>query len=513
MRQVCSAMSTNKYFIATLVFFNGCLQISAQTTSQRLDSLFNSLNDYKQISGSILIAQGRNIITKKYFGFADLQNNIKNSDSTEFTLASVSKVFTSTAILQLKDKGKFKLDDLFIKYFPDFPYPNITIRNLLSHTSGLPDYEIYEKQRKEHPDTIFTIKDVIPSLKMWKQPLHFETGAKWQYSNTNFCLLALLVEKASGMSFQKYMLQNIFNPTKMYNTFFQKDINKNRSSNIAINYEHPFLYTSAYKNVDSLKKYRWRLHNASGLVGQGNMETTAEDLLKFDEALYTGKLLKSSTLQEAFTPSKLNNGENTNANIGIGKASYGLGWFIFNDSTNGKIVWHTGGQPGALSIFLRNITKKQTIIMFDNNFHKSLYANAVNAMNILNNQSFIIQKISVSQDYGNALAEKGIDGAFSELQKLLADSAHYYLNEDDMNELGLRLLYEAKFEEHNKLALEVLKLNTLFFPKSFNTYDSYGEALAQTGKKEEAIFMYKKSLELNPSNEGGRKAIEDLQKK
>jgi CubicO group peptidase (beta-lactamase class C family) len=506
-------MSTNKYFIVTLIFINCCIDISAQTIAQRLDSFFNSLNDYKQINGSILISQDGNVITKRYFGFADLQHNIKNSDNTEFTLASVSKVFTSTAILQLKDKGKFKLDDAFIRYFPDFPYPNITIRNLLSHTSGLPDYEIYEKQREEHPDTIFTIKDVIPSLKMWKQSLNFETGTRWQYSNTNFCLLALLVEKISGMSFQKYVQQNIFNPSKMYNTFFQKDINNSRSRNIAINYEHPFLYSSAYKNVDSLKQYRWRLYNASGLVGQGNIETTAEDLLKFDEALYTGNLLKPVTLQEAFTPTKLNNGENTNAAIGIGKASYGLGWFIFDDSTNGRIVWHTGGQPGALSIFLRNITKRQTIIMFDNNFHKSLYANAVNAMNILNNQPVSMKKISVTQDYGNTLAEKGIDAAFCELQKLLADSAHYYLNEDDMNELGLRLLYEAKFEGHNELALEVLKLNTLFFPNSFNTYDSYGEALAQTGKKEEAIFMYKKSLELNPSSEGGRKALEDLQKK
>jgi tetratricopeptide (TPR) repeat protein len=299
----------------------------------------------------------------------------------------------------------------------------------------------------------------------------------------------------------------------MYNTFFQKDINNSRSRNMAINYEHPFLYSSAYKNVDSLKQYRWRLYNASGLVGQGNIETTAEDLLKFDEALYTGKLLKPSTLQEAFTPTKLNNGENTNADIGIGKASYGLGWFIFDDSTNGKIVWHTGGQPGALSIFLRNITKKQTVIMFDNNFHKSLYANAVNAVNILNNQPVSIKKISVTQDYGKILAGKGVDAAFCELQKLLTDSAHYYLNEDDMNELGLRLLYEAKFEGHNELALEVLKLNTLFFPNSFNTYDSYGEALAQTGKKEEAIFMYKKSLELNPQSEGGKKALEELQKK
>jgi len=502
-----------KFFITTFIFTSCCFQSPAQTVSQRLDSFFNSLNDYKQISGSILIAQNENIITKKYFGFADLQSNIKNSDSTEFALASVSKVFTSTAILQLKEKGKLKLDDAFIKYFPDFPYPDITIRNLLSHTSGLPDYELFEKQINENPDKIFTINDVIPSLEIWKQPLNPEPGTKWKYSNTNFCLLALLVEKVSGLSFQKYVQQNIFSPLEMHNTFFLNDIPNIKNRNVAINYDHPFLYSSAYRNVDSMKQYRWRLYNASGFIGQGNIVTTADDLLKFDEALYSGKLLKSSTLKEAFTPTKLNNGENTNADIGIGKASYGLGWFIFNDTTNGKIVWHTGGQPGALSIFLRNISKKQTVIMFDNNFHKSLYANAVNAMAVLNSEPIITKKVSLAQDYGSALTEKGSDAAFCTLQKMQADSAHYYLSEDDMNELGLRLLYEAKFEGHNELALEVLKLNTLFFPHSFNTYDSYGEALARTGKKEEAIFMYKKSLELNPKSEGGKKALEELQKR
>jgi CubicO group peptidase (beta-lactamase class C family) len=513
MRRACAALSIRKYFIVSLIFISHLTQLSAQTVSSHLDSFFNSLNDYKQISGSILIAQDGNIITKRYFGFADIQNNLKNNDSTEFTLASVSKVFTSTAILQLKDKGKFKLDDAFIKYFPDFPYPNITIRNLLSHTSSLPDYEIYEKQINEHPDKIFTIKDVIPSLKMWKQPLKPETGTKWRYSNTNFCLLALLVEKASGLSFQKYIQQNIFTASKMHNTFFLSEAVNIKNRNIAVNYDHPNLYSSDYKNVDSIKQYRWRLYNASGFIGQGNILTTAEDLLKFDEVLYTGKLLKQSTLNEAFTPAKLNNGEIANADIGIGKASYGLGWFIFNDSTNGKIVWHTGGQPGALSIFLRNITKKQTVIMFDNNFHKSLYTNGANAMSILNGEPIITSKISSAQDYGSTLVEKGIDAAFCTLQKMQADSIHYYLSEDDINELGLRLLYEAKFAGHNELALEVLKLNTLFFPNSFNTYDSYGEALAQTGKKEEAIFMYKKSLKLNPQSEGGKKALEQLQKK
>jgi CubicO group peptidase (beta-lactamase class C family) len=484
-----------------------------QNIPQRLDSFFNSLYAYKEINGNVLIAENGNIIYKKSFGFSNFENQTPNTDSTGFTLASVSKVFTSTAILQLKDKGKLKLDDPVVKYFSDFPYPDITIRNLLSHTSGLPDYEIYEDQIAKSPNKLFSNTDVLPSLKMWKEPLSAKPGEKWQYSNTNFCLLALLVEKLSGLTFQNYLQKNIFASAKMYDTFFQTDSLHAKNKYKARNYEYPFLYSFSFKDVDSLKQYRWILINASGFVGQGNIITTNGDLLKFDKALYLGKILKPSTLLEAFTPMKLKNGENANADIGIGKASYGLGWFIFNDTTEGKIVWHTGGRPGALGIFIRNITKKQTVIMFDNAFHKSLYANGVNAMAILNNKQVNFKKVSLTRDYGSALVNKGIDIAFCRLQELQTDSAHYYLNEDDNNELGLRLLYEASFNGHNELALEVLKLNTLLFPKSFNTYDSYGEALSKTGKKEEAILMYKKSVEINPENEGGKKALEELMKK
>jgi len=499
-----------KIFFCTAVITIISTTAFPQATSAKLDSFFQSLYNYKQINGNVLIADNGSIVYERSFGFADFENQILNSDRTRFALASTSKIFTSAAVMQLKDKGKFKLDDPFKNYFPDFPYPDITIRNLLSHTSGLPDYQLYEEQIGKNPGKIFTNKDILPSLKMWHKPLSFKPGEKWGYSNTNFSLLAVLVEKISGLSFQSYLQKNIFIPAGMSDTYFLADPAYARDKNRAINYELPTLYTEKFQNADSVKKDHWRLYNASGFVGQGNIITTAKDLLKFDNALYSGKILKPSALKEAFTPTKLNNGQDSNADIGVGKASYGLGWFIFADTSAGKVVWHGGGVPGAVSIFLRNITKRQTVILFDNTFNKSLYANGVNAMAVLNNKPFNFHKISLAQAYGAALAEKGIDAAFCKFQALRADTAHYYLSEDDMNELGLHLLYEATFNKHNELALEVLKLNTLLFPNSFNTYDSYGEALAAVDKKDEAVFMYKKSLELNPSNEGGKRALDRL---
>jgi CubicO group peptidase (beta-lactamase class C family) len=485
--------------------------ITGQNIRMRLDSFFNTISKYNEINGNALITEKGVVLYRKSFGFADFKSKIKNSDSTEFSLASISKVFTSTAILQLRDRRKFNLDDRFVKFFPDFPYQGITIRNLLSHTSGLPDYQIYEEQINQNPGKVFTNNDVIPSLKKWNKPLEFNPGEKWEYSNTNFCLLALLVEKSSGLPFQKYIRRYIFEKAKMNSTYFFTELKRTQERKQAINYEYPFLFSDKLQNVDSLKKYKWRTYNASGFVGQGNITSTTADMLKFDNALYGEKLLKQSTLNEAFSPVKLNNGKINNATAGIGEASYGLGWFMMSDTSAGKIVWHTGGQPGALSIFIRNISKRQTVIMFDNTFNRSLYGNGVNVMAIMNSKDVIVRKKSLIRDYGQALVDKGVDAAFCKFQTLKADSMYYYFSENDMNELGLQLLYSGDFNNHNDMSLEVLKLNILLFPESFNTYDSYGEALARVGKTDEAIVMYKRSIELNSNNDGGKQALKLLE--
>ncbi len=241
--------------------------------------------------------------------------------------------------------------------------------------------------------------------------------------------------------------------------------------------------------------------------------TTTGDMLKFDAALYSGVLLKAATLAEAFTPAKLNNGEIVNAENSTAKSSYGLGWFIMDDTTMGKIVWHSGGVPGGLSIFFRNLSRRQTVIALDNTFNTGLYKYGLNAMNILNDRQLLRIKKPLVREYNIALQRKGIDAAFCKLIELKADILHYYLSEDDMNELGLQMLYAATFDHRKEFALEVLKQNILLFPDSFNTYDSYGEALANVGKKEEAIEMYKKSIDINPKNKGGKKAIEELLKR
>jgi CubicO group peptidase (beta-lactamase class C family) len=502
-----------KITLAIVLYLTGRNIVNAQSNSQKLDSLFKVLHSYGQINGNVLAAENGQPIYKKSFGYSNFETKTPHNENSIMSLASITKTFTAIATLQLKEKGKLKLDDSVKKYLKDFPYPDITIRNLLSHTSGLPDWDLFEEEIKNNPNKIFTNKDVLPSLKVWKKPLENKPYEKWEYSNINYVLLAIIIEKITGIGYQEYVRQHIFVPAKMYNTSFKMDSVALVGKHKSINYIYPFKYSSALQNVDSIERFHWNVYCLRGIVGQGNGVSTTDDLFKFDQILYSGKLLKTSTLEEAFTPTKLTSGEYANADINIGKASYGLGWFVFDDKTNGKVVWHTGGVPGALSILLRNIDKKQTVIILDNTFSSGIYKNGVNAMNILNNKPIVKTKQSLTRIYGSTLVNKGIDIAFVKFQELRDDTTHFYYSEEDMNDLGYQLLYGASFNGHNELALEVLKQNILLFPNSSNTYDSYGEALAKNGKKEEAIYMYRKSIKLNPENESGKTALEELLKK
>ncbi len=483
---------------------------SQNKIENQLDSLFRFLYKNRQFNGNVLVADKGNVIYKKSFGFADFSNNKPVQDSSCFSIGSIAKVFTSTAILQLLEKDKVDLNEYFVHYFSNFPYSDIKIRHLLSHTSGLPDYELYGALVDQHPEKIFNNNDVIPALLEWQKPIYFTPGDKWQYSNTNFNLLALLVEKVSGMPFTDYVTKYIFKKAKMGNTFFLNESTKFTNKYSVTNYQFPALFSSEPIDVNKIEKLRWRVYNLSGFTGQGNIISTTGDLLKFDQALYSGKLLKPESMEKAFTPTILNNGEIVKTNIGIGDASYGLGWFIFSETSAGKIIWHTGGVPGGLSIFIRNIDKKQTVVVFDNTFDEGVYRDGVNAMKILNGQPIDKVKKMIVQEYGSTLVKNGIDEAYCRLVALRADSVHFYLSESQMNLLGYQLLYETNYEGHIQFACEVFKINTLLFPKSSNVYDSYGEGLLKAGKKELAIQMYHKSLEINPENEESINALKKI---
>jgi CubicO group peptidase (beta-lactamase class C family) len=488
----------------------------AQQRLGKLNIYFNGIARQEHMNGNILLAENGKTIYQRSFGYADYASRSINDSNSRFNLASISKIFTSTAILQLKEKGQLKLEDHFQHYFPDFPFSDITIRHLLTHTSGLPDLELYEALVKAFPDTIISNTVIIPTLIKEKRTCYFPPGDKFRYSNTNYSLLALLVEKLSGHSFADYLTTYIFRPAGMLSTSCEEHSFQPADSNIVTPQVYAMLYDSVCTPVFGVKRYRYTSYNNSAAVGASNIVTTTGDLQLFDKAFFEGRLLSAASMKEAFTPVRLNNGdtlwEHMDTMQGEGRGSYGLGWDIFEQPGLGTAVGHGGFKFGLATFYYRNLDRQQTIIAFDNTPGHPFGSIVTSALYIMNERAPIPihVKTSLSRLFGQAIIQYGVENAVSCLHTLRSDTSHYYFSEKEMNLLGYDFLYFSSFPGHEQRAVETFMINMLLFPDSFNTYDSYAEALAVTGKKQEAILMYRKSIALNPDNRDGAKSLQRL---
>lgn len=448
-----------------LTFF----KFTGQNTQKKLDQYFSALAENKQFNGNVLIAENGKIFYQKSFGDADFSTHRKNNSKSSFPIASITKTFTSTGILQLLEKGKLKLEDPAAKYLTDFPYKKVTIKQLLSHTAGLPIYDsLFFPLIAKHPDTVFTNKDLIPAMIAQKSPLIFKSGVDFSYNNVNYNILALIIEKISGLTYGAYLQKNIFNPAGMKDTslskFFERD-DRNLSKRYIVKYP----YSDELQRAETVAEFKVAEH--FDFQGHGDLISTCEDLLKYDVALSNGKLLKTATLKLAYTPVLLSNGSD---NV----QRYALGWITRKDTSMGEIVKHDGGLSGGRTLLMRNLTKHQTIILFDNTAN-NVVPISDHALVILNGGSVEKPKKSVAKIYGISLAQKGIKEGEKTLKAIEKDTANYDVNEDEMNSLGYALMFNNKEQE----AEEVFRQNTILFSESWNTYDSYGEILLKHGKK------------------------------
>lgn len=496
-KTICNAASL---WLLLLLSINS---VHGQTRLAQLDQYFTALAKTGSFNGNVLIAEKGKVIYEKSFGYADFSSKKLNSPVTSFPVASITKTMTATAILQLQEKGKLQIGDAYSNYFPAFPYPAVTIRHLLSHTSRIPSsafYQYLDSIRKIATDTFFTNADVIPSLINMKKPLTGSLAANeplvFSYTNVGYYLLALLIEKLSGMPYAAYLKKHIFLPAGMNSTSlseFYFGLDKNECTE----HRYRFLYQDAPERVDTLSDmaYVFKHYN---LKGHGDAVSTVRDLFNYDQALYNGTLLKPASLQLAFhalVPGS------------PGNSGYGLGWSIWSDSSQGKQVQHHGGGIGIEAMFVRNISKRYVVILFDNMKNLS-WTTAMNAAKIMNGEKVATPKTSIAKLYGKTITKEGIPAARKLLDKLKQDTLNYSLSEYEMNLLAYQLMGINK----DDLAYEIFKTDLELFPDSWNVYDSYAEILLKMGRREESIAMYKKSLELNPQNDNGKMMLEKILK-
>jgi len=314
-----------------------------------IDSFYKKVWEKGNLSGGILVAKGSDILYEKYRGFARENDSIAIDNKTPMHVASVSKPLTTVAILKLVEAGKIQLDEPLTKIFPKFPYPKITIEMMLQHRSGLPRYE-YFLEKADVPEEHFINNQFILDFMIKNKPeLALEPDTGFMYSNTNFALLALVVEKITQTPFPKAMEEMVFRPLKMDHTyvFQEKDI---PTASQSFFWQGRKLYPLNYLDL---------------ICGDKNVYTTPRDLYNFSKALYSKKFLNPELKELIFKPY-------SNEHPGIN--NYGLGFRMKIFDNGEKLTYHTGWWHGSNAVFAHLLKSKVTIVAIGNVFSGSLYS-------------------------------------------------------------------------------------------------------------------------------------------
>jgi len=301
-----------------------------------LDNYLLSVEKLGLFSGSVLVARDGQVLLDKGYGLADAARNLPNTPKTRFLIGSVTKQFTAMAILMLEAQGKLHVPDSICNYLPDCPalWQPITLQELLTHSSGITNYTSLESfQSLVYSQT--TSAHMVQLIR--DQPLDFTPGTQWEYSNSNYLLLGLVVEHVSGQSYGDFLQQHILGPLGMTDTGYGP-----WPADLAVGYlgvNHPV-----------------RLWDPSTALGAGGIYSTVDDLYLWDQALYTERLLPRAALDRMFS---------AQMPTGIASESYGYGWGIDRDHGH-LVISHNGSLPGFESEIARYVDDHLTIIILSN---------------------------------------------------------------------------------------------------------------------------------------------------
>jgi CubicO group peptidase (beta-lactamase class C family) len=328
----------------------------AQSKYKLLDSLFNTFHKQRKFNGNVLIAENGVPFFERSYGKADERANRMLNSNSVFELASVSKQFTAVGIVLLHKQGKLNYEDDIAKYIPELAfYGHITVRQLLNHTGGLPDYmALFESNWDSNK--FATNEDIIKEYARLRPAVLFLPNAKYTYSNTGYALLASIIERISGETYGNFLHRYIFKPLKMKHTkVYRSRYQPEKTENYALGY----VQDSTGKKVllDSYGK-RFYTYYLDGIVGDGMVNSTTGDLLRWDQALYSDRLVNSDDKVQILKASTTTDGK-TN--------TYGFGWIVSNNKSYGTIASHSGGWAGYITYIERQLDRNKTIIMLQNN--------------------------------------------------------------------------------------------------------------------------------------------------
>jgi CubicO group peptidase (beta-lactamase class C family) len=446
-----------------------CTVVHAVPANQtaEIDGLMSTLYQRGQFNGAVLVAVHGNTIYRKGFGKANFQTGADFTSETPSNIGSVTKQFTAMSIMMLAERRELNYDDPVSKYIPELSHSahlsQITLRQLLNHTSGILDYGDLGID-----DSGLGQQGLILAL-VKKDDLLAKPGLEYRYSNPGYALLAIVAERVSGKRFGELLEQEIFVPLGMSNTFVD-DSPTVKKVGAAVGY-------GQFGQVDD--------SGPTAIPGDGGIYSTVDDLFKWDQALYTEKLVHQSTLAEAFTPGKVQQGT----------SSYGFGWNIEQDGGS-KYLWHTGSNAGFRAFIGRHLDERVTVILLTNKGNSRRQDINTAIQNILADKPYVFPKQSGAEKLYKTIHESGIQAAL-EQYRTLKRSGDYDLGESELNTLGYQLLYGDRRASD---AIAVFKLNAMEHPVSSNAFDSLGEAYRVNGESDLAIVSYRFAILLDPTN-------------
>ena len=470
-------MTTLRIYFITTLFFTALLQ-PIVVKSQHAESIVKPINAHlknlekeNNLSGVVLIAKDGKPIYREAFGFANLPDQIKNKPDTKFNLASINKMFTAMAIMQLVEAGKISLQDKVGKYLTDYPNKmvadSVTIHQLLTHTSGMHSFwEEYDKLAKEK---FKTVADYLPLFVNKK--LAFAPGTSFSYSNSGYMVLGLIIEKMSGQNYFDFVKEQLYQPAKMMNTdAYELD---NAIPNLAIGYTMSLEEPGQWKNNTFL--------NPTKGMPAGGGYSTVDDLLSFANALQNNILLsKEST-----------------ALCTSGKVKYREGMYAYGfeeNTINGhRIIGHTGGHDGVASEIMIYPDLGYTVVILTNGEVENYWE----ASNLIKKQLVgstpSIDNFFYTKGIIATVCNKGYEAGIKEVEQ---NAKKYSLRENLIERYGYKQLFEKKTNQ----AIALFKLNLHFFPNSNNGYYYISEAYRVSGQKKQAIEYLKLYLEKEPED-------------
>lgn len=443
-----------------------------QTTvlSNKIDLVVEDYITLDIFSGIVLVAEKGDIKFHKAYGLANRDTNAPNTINTLFDIGSMNKTFTSIVVKQLATEGKLSLEDKLIEYIEGFEDPNInkiTIRHLLNHESGFGDYhtpEYFNLPKNER-----TLQAIVERAKNYK--LNFEPGEEEDYSNLGYVILGAIIEEASGKSYFDNVKERIVKPLNLKNTYL------NDFSHLENQIAHGYYY-SPLGELEEAEQIQ-DLPNPDG----GFLSTT-KDILKFYRSYYYDDLLLSKNIKSSDP--------------------------FFNyikTIPEGKATGAAGGFDGFNTSLFQVISSDFTIIVFANMDEPVAEHIAADILTISRGETPIKPQLPATQNVREAFNKNGADYIKNNFENLTVNYHPQDPKDFILNDLGYAYLYEAN---DMKKAVEIFKLNTELFPDIANCWDSYGEALAKLGNKEQAIKAYKKALNMSPNLESAKMALLEL---